>query len=82
MPNIVSHSPQEISALYGQLSPKQQQDIYLSLMSMLNFNVNKNSAAQTVTLLDYFKNGDPVVADIDLEIVPRSKQKSRRDSEL
>ena len=82
MPILGSHSPQEISALYGQLSEEQQQDIYLSLIQMLNLNVNKNHSNQTVTLFDYFKNGAPEWADADLEIVPRNEQKSRRDIEL
>ena len=82
MPTLVSHSPQELSALYGQLSEEQQQDIYLSLIKMLNLNMNKSHSNQTVTLFDYFKNGDPAWADADLEIVPRNEQKSRRDIEL
>ena len=82
MPTLVTHSPQEISALYGQLSEEQQQDIYLSLIKMLNLNMNKSHSNQTVTLFDYFKNGDPAWAEADLEIVPRNAQKSRRDIEL
>ncbi|MBR7001051.1 MAG: hypothetical protein IKI11_00075 [Neisseriaceae bacterium] len=82
MPSIVTHSPQEISTLYGQLSKEQQQDIYSSLINMLNLNINKSHSNQTITLFDYFKNGNPAWADIDLEITPRSEQKSRRDSEL
>lgn len=82
MPTLVTHSPQEISALYGQLSEEQQQDIYLSLIKMLNLNMNKSHSNQTVTLFDYFKNGDPAWAEADLEIVPRNEQKSRRDIEL
>lgn len=82
MPTLVTHSPQEITALYGQLSEEQQQDIYLSLIKMVNLNVNKDNFNQSVTLFDYFKNGDPAWADADLEIVPRNEQKSRRDIEL
>ncbi|MBR5940562.1 MAG: hypothetical protein IKZ88_04825 [Neisseriaceae bacterium] len=78
MPTIATHTPQEISVLYRQLSAEQQQDIYLSLLKMLRLNnVTQTSFAQSVSLFDYFKNADPAIADIDLEITPRKEQLSR-----
>lgn len=76
----------EFSALFAQLSELKQKE----LISFIRNFVNGENSAQVevaektnfVSVYDFCKNQNPIVAEIDLEIEPRSKQKSRKEIEL
>ena len=83
MPASVSYSPQELTALCGQLSENKRQKAYQYLHELLSLpETEQIDEPQRQTIFDFFKNGDPAWADADLEIVPRNEQKSRRDIDL
>ena len=64
--------------LYEQLSEQGKNKLFAYLKNLVN--QEKQSAEEKpMTLFEFFKNCDPAVADIELEIVPRKEQLSRRD---
>lgn len=83
MPHTVLHSPQEISALYGQLSADKKQRVYQFLRELLSLpdakQADEVSSSKGQTIYDFFKDCDPKLGDIELEITPRKEQLSRKD---
>lgn len=83
MPTLATHSLQELTALYGQLSENKKQKAYQYLYELLNFpDTEQIGESQQQTIFDLCKNDNPALGDIDLEITPRHLQKSRQDVEL
>ena len=68
MPSTVLHSPQEISALYGQLPEDKKQRVYQFLRELLSLPDTKQpdevSSPKGQTIYDYFKNANAAVADM------------------
>ena len=69
MPTLVSHSPQEISALCGQLSEMEQQKVFDYIKNLVDLRKQKN---QTKDLSKYF-------GSLKLKQDALLMQKARRD---
>lgn len=83
MPTLVSHSPQELTALCGQLSENKRQKAYQYLRELLKLpDTEQIEETQRQTIFDLCKNDNPALGDTDLEITPRHLQQSRQDTEL
>lgn len=83
MPTLVSHSPQELTALCGQLSENKRQKAYQYLRELLKLpDTEQIEETQRQTIFDLCKNDNPALGDTDLEITPRYLQQSRQDTEL
>ena len=83
MPTLVTHSPQELTALCGQLSENKRQKAYQYLYELLKLpDTEQIDETQRQTIFDLCKNDNPALGDTDLEITPRHLQQSRQDTEL